>query len=82
MIYLFVVGALVCVIALFVTLSVGKEVNQTILKRKSETREQEVRNQLERSRSYEQSFGNVKKLLFIYAATFAVALILLILFVF
>jgi hypothetical protein len=78
---LIIAGLLVCVGAIIVTFSVGRDVDSTIKKRESEGGDK-VYHEFQRSRSYEQSFTNVRWLLLIYSLVFLIAILLLVLFVF
>lgn len=78
---LIIAGLLVCVGAIVVTFSVGKDVDSTIKKRENEEGDK-AHHEFRRSRSYEQSFTNVRWLLLIYGLVFFIAILLLVLFVF
>ncbi|HET7580199.1 MAG TPA: hypothetical protein VFK33_13055 [Bacillales bacterium] len=79
-IFLMMLVLVVCAIALFVTLSVGKELNASAKKYKEEGNK--AHNELKRARAYEHSFANVRLILLIYGAAFLVAILLFAIFVF
>lgn len=78
---LIIAGLLVCVGAIVVTFSVGKDVDNTIKKQENEEGDK-AHNELQRSKSYELSFSNVRLLLLIYGVVFLIAILLVVLFVF
>lgn len=79
-IFLAIIGALVCVVAFFVTLSVGKDINTTI--KESEKEGNNIQNEQERLRSNQHSFKNIHWMLIIYGVVFFIGLMLLGLFMF
>lgn len=79
-IFLTIIGALVCVVAFFVTLSVGKDVNATIEEREKEGNK--IQKDQERLSSNNHSFNNIRWMLIIYGVIFFIGFMLLGLFMF